>query len=361
MLRHLPLTTPRPDGQAFIDILMGRRKRARPPLVEYLVDDVLRRPITRDLLERPWVAPNGSREALVAYLDNFIDFWHRLGYDFVRFEQSLGFAKKSIVIADAAPGSDKQRAWADEHQGAITNWADFEAYPWPEPSEASFFAVDYLSQHLPEGMGLMTCHAGGIFENVSQIMSLEGLCFALYDQPELVEAVTAKVGERMVAYYRHLRDLDGVIALFQGDDMGFRTGTLIRPDDMRRIFLPWHQRFAALAHERGLPYFLHSCGNLETIMPALIDEVGIDGKHSYEDAIIPVQDFQAKYGGRIAVLGGVDLNILTTATPDGVRQHTRWLMDTCGARGRYAIGSGNSIPSYIPVDNYLAMVDEAQE
>ncbi len=34
-------------------------------------------------------------------------------------------------------------------------------------------------------------------------------------------------------------------------------------------------------------------------------------------------------------------------------------MDDCGPRGRYAVGSGNSIPSYIPVENYLAMVDEA--
>jgi len=31
----------------------------------------------------------------------------------------------------------------------------------------------------------------------------------------------------------------------------------------------------------------------------------------------------------------------------------------CGARGRYAVGSGNSVPSYIPVENYLAMVEEA--
>ena len=55
----------------------------------------------------------------------------------------------------------------------------------------------------------------------------------------------------------------------------------------------------------------------------------------------------------------MDLNVLTMATPDEVRRHTRVLIETCGARGRYAIGSGNSIPSYIPLENYLAMVDEA--
>jgi uroporphyrinogen decarboxylase len=116
-----------------------------------------------------------------------------------------------------------------------------------------------------------------------------------------------------------------------------------------------------MAHERGLPYFLHSCGNLASIMEDLITDVGIDGKHSFENAILPVQEFQAQYGQRIAVLGGMDVDILAASSPEQVRHHTRRLMETCGGRGRYAIGSGNSIPSYVPLDNYLAMVDEALE
>ena len=141
--------------------------------------------------------------------------------------------------------------------------------------------------------------------------------------------------------------------------MGFRTATLISPADLRRYTLPWHKRFCALAHERGLPYFLHSCGNLEEIMPHLIQEVGIDGKHSYEDAIVPVAEMQRRYGHRIALLGGVDVNVLTRAEPEELRRHVRGIIDECGPRGRFAIGSGNSIPSYIPVRNYLTMVDEA--
>ena len=97
------------------------------------------------------------------------------------------------------------------------------------------------------------------------------------------------------------------------------------------------------------------------IMDDLIEDVHIDGKHSYEDAILPVEDFQVRYGDRIAVLGGVDIHILTTGTPEQVRQRVRFLIETCGGRGRYAIGSGNSIPSYIPIPNYLAMLDEALE
>ena len=359
MLRNVPVTRPAPDGGQFIDGLMGRSTSVRTPLVEYLVDEVVMRPIVTELLGREWVQPGEDRASLSAYLDNFIAFWYRMGYDFVRFEQSLGFDVNRLLTADTAAGSTKQRAWADEHTGSIQNWQDFEAYSWPTVAEMDFYPFEYLNDHLPEGMGLMTCHAGGLFEHLSQIMSLEGLCLAVHDDPDLVRAVSDKVGELMAAFYKHLLDLDRLIAIFQGDDMGFRTGTLVSPGDLRDYVLPWHQRFAAMAHTREVPYFLHSCGNLETILPDLIAAVGIDGKHSFEDAILPVEDFQARYGGQIAVLGGVDVDILASAPTERVRERTRSLIEICGARGRYAVGSGNSIPSYIPVENYLAMVDEA--
>jgi uroporphyrinogen decarboxylase len=358
-LHNVPLAHPKPDARQFIDTLMGRATSARPPLVEYLVDDVLMRPIVADLLGRPWAEESSDREAQKAYLDNFIQFWYRLGYDFVRFERSLGFPVRQLHVPDTAPGSQKQRAWKDEHQGSITTWEDFERYPWPTVEAMDFFPFEYLNNHLPEGMGLMTCHDTGVFEHLSQIMSYEGLCLALYDSPDLVQAISDRVGELMIGFYRHLLDLDHVIAIFPGDDMGFRSGTLVAPDDLRRYCLPWHKRFAAMTHERGLPYFLHSCGNLAAIMEDLITDVGIDGKHSFENAILPVQEFQAQYGQRIAVLGGLDVDILAASPPEQVRYHTRRLMETCGGRGRYAIGSGNSIPSYIPLENYLAMVDEA--
>lgn len=360
MLHHLPLHNPQPDAKRFIDLLMGHAQ-GRPPLIEYLVDDVVMKPVVTDLLGQNWVGWSSDRADLAAHLDRFIEFWYRLGYDFVRFEQGLGFAERQLFAPDPAPGSPKQRGWVDHRHGAISNWQDFEQYPWPRIEDVDWFVIEYIHDHLPEGMGLMTCHGGGPFEHLSHIMSLEGLSLALYDAPDLVQAVSDRVGELMLAFYRHLCDLERVIALFQGDDMGFRTSTLISPTALRQYSLPWHKRFANLAHARDIPYLLHSCGNVEAIMPDLINQVGIDGKHSFEDAIIPAPDFQARYGDRIATLGGLDLNILSGGQPDEVRRHTRFLIDTCGPQGRYAIGSGNSVPSYVPVENYLAMVDEALE
>ena len=241
----------------------------------------------------------------------------------------------------------------------IASWEDFERYPWPKVEDFDFFPFEYINSHLPEGMGFISSHGGGIFEHLSWMMSIEGLGLALHEDPALVQAVSDRLGDLMVKFNAHLLDLDHLTALFPGDDMGFRTSTLIAPAHLKQYTLPWQKRFAAMTHARGLPYFLHSCGNLSRIMEDLITDVGIDGKHSFEDAILPVEDFQARYGSRIAILGGIDINILGAGTPDQVRQRARYLIDTCGSRGRYAIGSGNSIPSFIPVNNYLAMLDEA--
>ncbi|MDX9972695.1 MAG: uroporphyrinogen decarboxylase family protein, partial [FCB group bacterium] len=319
--KHLPLRNPQPDVNRFVDVLLGRKKTNRPPLVEYIVDEHVYRPVVTGLLGREWVPYGDDHPSRAAFLDNFIALWHGMGYDFVRYEQGYAFPGFHISAKDPVVGSEKMRSWADEHQGHIASWEDFERFPWPRFEDIDFFNLDYLSTHLPEGMGFITSHGGGVFEHVSFLFSIEGLWMAVCEQPDLVKAVADRVGELMERYYRHLLDLPNLAVIFPGDDMGYKTGTLISPDDLRRYFLPWHKRFAAMTHEKGLPYFLHSCGNLIDIMDDLIDDVRIDGKHSFEDIILPVQDFQQRFGDRIACLGGVDLNILAGPSPEAVRQH----------------------------------------
>ncbi len=93
-------------------------------------------------------------------------------------------------------------------------------------------------------------------------------------------------------------------------------------------------------------------------MDDLIEDVGIDGKHSFEDEIIPVDKFYKKYSDKIAVLGGVDINVLATYQEDDLRKYIRNILINCMAKGKFALGSGRSITNYIPVKNYLLMLEE---
>ena len=92
-------------------------------------------------------------------------------------------------------------------------------------------------------------------------------------------------------------------------------------------------------------------------MPDLIEEVRIDAKHSFEDVIVPVEEFKRRWGARVAVLGGVDVDLLSRGTEGDVRRRTAQILEACAPGGGYACGSGNSITNYMPTENYVAMIE----
>ncbi len=347
---NVPIEKPKPNVDVFIKAVTTDYEPDRPRLIEYLFNV----PVMKGILEaagRKWVDPGPDSQD--AYWDNFIALWYHMGYDFVRIERAMGFPGIERRHVD-----DDNRSFAETSRGPVQTWKDFEEYQWPDPSEGAFFEYEYIASHLPDGMGLICNHAGGPYEFMVKLMGYETLCIALFEEPGLVAAVANRIGELMQKYYERLLQLDNLIAMLPGDDMGFRTATLISPDDLRKYILPWHKTFAAMAHEAGVLYFLHSCGNVEAIMEDLIEDVGIDAKHSFEDAIMPVGEFKKKYGERIGVLGGVDVDKLSRLDPDSLRKYVRGIIDDCAPGGRFAIGSGNSVPDYVPVENYLTFVDE---
>ena len=92
---------------------------------------------------------------------------------------------------------------------------------------------------------------------------------------------------------------------------------------MREFVLPGHKLMAQMSHAAGRPYLLHSCGNLARIMDDLIDDVQIDAKHSFEDTIEDVTEAKARYGERIALLGGIDVDFMCRASEEQVRARVR--------------------------------------
>ena len=97
---------------------------------------------------------------------------------------------------------------------------------------------------------------------------------------------------------------------------------------------------------------------MHSMMEVLIDEVGIDGKHSFEEEALPVSEFKRLYGDRVATLGGVDVDRLSRWEEQDLRGYVRSILETCSPGGGFAIGSGNSVTNYTPVENYRAMLEE---
>jgi len=199
-----------------------------------------------------------------------------------------------------------------------------------------------------------------VFEMIlERFLGYEDLFLLSVDNPPLVEAVFERWGQKVYDFYKEAVQYPEVGAIFHADDLGFKTATLMSPDFLRKNVFPWLKKYAALAHEQGKTFWYHCCGNVLGVMDDLIQDVGIDAFHSFQDVIIPISDFLSRYGSEIAALGGVDMDNLGRMEEDKLRRYVRRILDDC-MPGRFALGSGNTVANYIPVRNYLAMLDEAR-
>jgi uroporphyrinogen decarboxylase len=287
-----------------------------------------------------------------------------LGYDYVRAGvEGLNMPTNRITTADTAALQRKSgRSFMEEHKGPITNWKEFEAYPWPDPHKTTTRALEWYEKNLPDDMCVIGSGGFGHFaEYLAWCMGMETLCFAVYDQRDLVKAFSERLIEMYRITLRKILQFHRVKAVWGSDDMGFRTGTFLRPEDMREFVLRGHRIMAEMSHEAGRPYLLHACGNLRVIMEDLIEDVRIDARHSFEDTIETVAEAKERYGDRIALLGGIDVDFLCRSSEAQVRARVRKTLKKCLPGGGYCLGSGNSVANYIPLGNYLAMVDEGRK
>ncbi|MCB9851442.1 MAG: hypothetical protein H6817_12140 [Phycisphaerales bacterium] len=342
------LPQPDPDYRRFLDAV-ARRNADRVPLIELAVHPEV---VAELLADDALAAVHGSADAAV----QSVRLLHRLGYDVVKVSAGIPFELSMRSASDASALSSSQRSWQDTHAGCLTSADALAAFAWPAADDVDFSPVTAAADALPEGMRLIG-FCGGVLEYATYLVGLERFMMALYDAPDLAQGVIDGVGNVLCATFERYCTLDSVAAIWLGDDLGSKNGTLISPQTIEELLVPWYRKFVAIAHAHDRPFLLHSCGRIDAVMPAMVDDVGIDAKHSFEDTITPVEEFMRKWGDRIAVMGGVDVNLLSLGEEAAIAKRVNAILE-CGAPTHgYICGSGNSIPNYVPASNYLTMIE----
>jgi len=348
---------PQPDFNRFLKVLLRQGEPDRIPFVELFHDGEIMQAVLGESLAPP---PGSDVNWAEYYHKQRLTFWHTLGYDYISLGPGVNMPRHRLASEDTADLKRAERSWVDENRGDIETREDFEKYPWPSPDSVDYSGLEIVGRMLPDGMKIIST-TSGVLENVMWLMGYTPFALALHDDPQLVADMFDRIGSLLCSIYETLADMDWVGAMWLGDDMGHKHGTLIAPAHMRKYVFPWQRKLAQIAHAHGKPFLLHACGNLEEVMDDLIDYVGIDAKHSFEDVILPVAEVKRKYGDSIAILGGVDVDVLSRRDEEYVRKYTRKVIEDCAPGGGWALGSGNSVCNYIRVENFLAMMDEGRK
>ncbi|HPD15219.1 MAG TPA: uroporphyrinogen decarboxylase family protein [Planctomycetota bacterium] len=333
--------SPAPDFGRFLKVVTRNGEPDRVPFVELGVD--------AEVMAAVLGEPAAPAEAQVR-------FWHALGYDYASLKANIPWTRRRDTAPDTADLPHAQRDWVNAHSALIASRADFERFRWPRPHEVDYRDIETAIRVAPEGLGIVG-RVSGVLENAMFTLGFEGLSYLLADDPALVRDTADAVGALILNVVETLASMDGVGAIFFGEDMGFKTASMLSPAAMREFIFPWHRRIVAAAHARGKPILLHSCGNLRTLMDDIL-ATGWDAKHSFEDVIQPITKAKALYGHRIAVLGGIDMDLLSRGSEAAVRRRVREVIRACAPGGGFALGSGNTVANYVPLGNYLAMLDE---
>ena len=355
------LQTPfQPDPQGLIDNILRQGTPDRVYNIELFQDPEIRDAIAErfDLTaDIDSADPDYERKKYIA-VQRFC------GFDYVRV--GLVGLDLQLNLQNIADTAVLEHSWGrdyiDEHRGPVTNWQEFEQYPWPDPRDpAATQELQWYQKNLPADMCIIGSGGFAHFaEYLTWLMGYETLCYALYDQRDLVAAIVNKLQSFFSTCLQRMLQFDRVKIIWGSDDMGFKTGLLISLKDTRDFILPGHKLMAEMSHAAGRPYLLHSCGNLVDIIDNLIEDVKIDAKHSFEDTIEDVRQVKHTYGQKIALLGGIDVDFLCRSDEQAIRKRVRQTLDICQIGGGYCLGTGNSVANYIPLDNYITMLDEGR-
>jgi uroporphyrinogen decarboxylase len=338
---EIPERRDEPDFQNLLAVLR-REVPSRPTLFEFYFNEKI----------YGRVMPGPTPTDPEAWLRRFIRTFYRLGYDFAT------ILLPGFQFTD--PGLRETKETFSMNDGTvIRDQKEFDAFVWPDPEEADYDLLIRLAEDLPEGMKLLPYSPDGVLENVIRLMGFDTLCLSLHDHPQLVEDVFEQVGTRLVQYYKRAVRYESVGACLANDDWGFITNTFISTDDMRRLVFPWYKEIVDISHAAGKPAILHSCGYFENIIEDIIEGLQFDGRHSYEDNIMPVEKAYEKYHDRIAIIGGIDVNFICESTPDEVYERSRAMLERASERGGFALGTGNSVPEYMPDENFFALIRAA--
>ncbi len=327
--------------------ILDRSKPTRPTLFEFFLNQALYEKLADESM--PAISQGEAEKNRF-----LINAFRAAGYDYatihppqdIYFEVNAGESRDTISLNDYNNISDRE---------------SFDNYQWPDPDKCDYSIYDRLSADLPRGMKAIVCGPGGVLENVIMLVGYDNMCIMTIENPELLKDVFSKVGSVLLRHYELAAQFDSVGALISNDDWGFNTQTMLSPADFEKYLFPWHRKIAAACHKAGKPVILHSCGKLEEIMDVIIDDIGYDGKHSYEDKIIPIEEAYEMYHSRIALLGGIDLDFVCRHAPEEVYQRSGKMIERAAERGSYALGTGNSVPEYTPDENYFAMTRAALE
>lgn len=197
------------------------------------------------------------------------------------------------------------------------------------------------------------------FERHWSLRGMENALTDFYLYPDEVHRLYQKLTDFYKRILERMRKEGGADGIFVSDDIGTQTGPFFAPEIFRTFFKPYYKQIIDKAHELGMHFWLHTCGNIEPFFEDFI-EIGLDVIHPIQKYTMDEKEIALKYGGRICFLAGFDVQqTIPFGTPEEVRNEVDYIINTFKREdGRLMLTMGNGSTPDWTLDSLEALYEE---
>jgi len=237
---------------------------------------------------------------------------------------------------------------------------DLTGFQWPKPEEMVDW--DDLNRQMEARAECFQLWglAMGLFERGWYLRGTENILVDMIENEQFVEDLLDGIMNVHLSFIDMLCDRTPIDGIYGGDDVCEQRGVIMGIERWRKFFKPRLKRLIDKAHERGLPYILHSCGNVLPLVDDLI-EIGLDGLESLQPEAMDLAALKQKAKGKLALIGGMGVQkTLFSGTPEEIRAETHRLKSVLGNGGGYVIAPSKAL-EHEPVQNIAAFIDAILE
>jgi len=211
-----------------------------------------------------------------------------------------------------------------------------------------------------EGVFIIQSIPGG-FDLPRQLMGEEALCYAIYDQPELVMDIIETITDTACRVADDVCEIIIPDSLCVHEDMAGKTGPLFGPEQVNMFMKPYYSAVWDKLRRKGTRLFSQdSDGNMNPVMDEMI-ACGVNVFYPLEPAAgMDIVRLREKYGRQIAFKGGIDKHALR-AGRDAIKNELKNKITPLMKEGGCVFAIDHRIPNGTPIKDYRYYVDTARE
>jgi len=208
---------------------------------------------------------------------------------------------------------------------------------------------------------LVVANIPGGFDLPRQLLGEEQLCYAYFEQPELIKDILDTAADTSYKVLDRVSDKVIIDQLSVHEDMAGKSGPMIGPNLVEEFMKPYYLKTWNLLKEKGTKIFSQdSDGNMNPIMDELID-CGLTEMYPLEPgSSMDIVEIRKKYGNKLTLKGGINKYLIKEGK-EVIRKELEYKMQPLMQKGGVIFGLDHRIPNGTPLEYYRYYVKLGRE